>query len=195
MRSRLLPAALAAAALAAAVPAPAQQETKPEARLVREAAALVRERDFAGALERADKALAIDAGNPEARFLRGVALAEQKRTAEAIAVFTVLTQDFPEMAEPYNNLAVLYAGEGEYERARLALEQAIRANPAYATAYENLGDVHVALAIQAYEKSLGLDPRNTPAKAKLTVAREVGPFAARVKRPEPAPPAPPKAKQ
>lgn len=192
MRSRFLLAVLAAAAFGAALPAPAQQAAKPEARLVREAAALVREGDLAGALARADQALAIDPANPEARFLRGVALAEQKRTAEAIAVFTALTQDYPEMAESYNNLAVLYAGQGDYERARLALEQAIRANPSYATAYENLGDVHVALAIQAYEKSLGLDPRNTPAKAKLTVAREVGPFAARVKRPEPAPPAPPK---
>jgi Flp pilus assembly protein TadD len=192
MRSRLTLAALAACALLAAGGPVAAQDAKPTATLVKEASALLREGDLAGALERADKAVAANPGDADARFVRGVILTEMKRTADAVTTFTLLTQDFPEMAEPYNNLAVIYAAHGEYERARSALEQALRANPAYATAYENLGDVYVALAMQAYEKSLGLDARNNPAKAKLAVAREIAPAGARVKRPEPLPVAPAK---
>ena len=192
MRFRLLLASLATCVLLGTGGRLDAQEAKPGATLVKEASALLREGDLAGALERADRAIAATPGDPDARFLRGVVLAEQKRTPEAITVFTQLTQDFPEMAEPYNNLAVIYASQGEYERARVALEQALRANPAYATAYENLGDVYVALAMQAYQNSLGLDARNNPVKAKLAVAREVAPTGAKVKRPEPLPAAAPK---
>ncbi len=192
MRSRLTLAALAACVLIAAGKPVAAQDAKPGATLVKEASALLREGDLAGALERADKAVAANPRDPDARFVRGVVLAELKRTTEAVTAFTLLTQDYPEMAEPYNNLAVIYAAQGEYERARYALEQALRANPAYATAYENLGDVYVALAMQAYQRSLGLDARNNPVKAKLAVAREIAPAGARVKRPEPLPPAAPK---
>lgn len=192
MRSRLILAALAACAFLGAANPVAAQTDKPGATLVKEASALLREGDLAAALERADKAVAANPGDPDARFVRGVILAELKRTPEAVTTFTLLTQDFPEMAEPYNNLAVIYASQGEYERARYALEQALRANPSYATAYENLGDVYVALAMQAYQKSLGLDARNNPVKAKLAVAREIAPAGARVKRPEPLPAATPK---
>jgi tetratricopeptide (TPR) repeat protein len=192
MRSRLWLAALAATAVLAATSPALAQDAKPGATLVKEASALLREGDLPGALERADKAVAANPADPDARFVRGVILAELKRTPEAVAAFTLLTQDFPEMAEPYNNLAVIYAAQGEYERARYALEQALRANPAYATAYENLGDVYLALAIEAYQKALGLDARNNPVKAKLVVAREVAPAGARVKRPDPLPAAPAK---
>jgi tetratricopeptide (TPR) repeat protein len=40
-------------------------------------------------------------------------------------VFTKLTDDYPELPEPYNNLAVLYAAAGQYDKARAALEMAI----------------------------------------------------------------------
>jgi Flp pilus assembly protein TadD len=192
MRSRPWLAALAATAVLAAANPALAQDAKPGATLLKEASALLREGDLPGALERADKALAANPGDPDARFVRGVVLAELKRTPEAVAMFTLLTQDFPEMAEPYNNLAVIYAAQGEYDRARYALEQALRANPAYSTAYENLGDVYVALAIEAYQKSLGLDARNNPVKAKLVVAREIAPAGARVKRPDPLPATPAK---
>ena len=80
------------------------------------------------------------------RFLRGVILTEQGKQAEAIAAFTQLTQDFPELPEPYNNLAALYAAQSQFDKARAALEMAIKLNPSYATAHENLGDVYARLA-------------------------------------------------
>ena len=105
------------------------------------------------------------------RFVKGVVLTEQGKTSEAITVFTKLTEDHPDLPEPYNNLAVLFAAGGQYDKARAALDMAIRTNPSYATAYENLGDVHAKLASQAYDKALQLDSGNANAKSKLTLLR------------------------
>jgi tetratricopeptide (TPR) repeat protein len=93
----------------------------------------------------------------QGRFLKGLIYTEMNKPAEAIAVFTKLTEDYPELPEPYNNLAVLYAQQKQYDKARTALEMAIRTHPSYAIAYENLGDVYAKLASQAYDKALQLD--------------------------------------
>jgi Flp pilus assembly protein TadD len=105
------------------------------------------------------------------RFLKGLILTEQNKSAEAISVFTKLTEDFPRSPEPYNNLAVLFAATNQYEKSRAALEMAISTNPTYATAHENLGDVYAKLASQAYDKALQLDTSNTAAKSKLILVR------------------------
>jgi tetratricopeptide (TPR) repeat protein len=131
----------------------------------------VRAGQFADALSKADAYLAKHPRDAQMRFLKGVILTEQNKSAEAITVFTKLTEDYPELPEPYNNLAVLFAANGQYDKARLALDNAIRTNPAYATAYENLGDVHAKLASQAYDKALQLDSGNATAKSKLTLLR------------------------
>lgn len=117
------------------------------------------------------------------RFLKGLILAEQKKTDAAIAVFKGLTQDYPELPEPYNNLAVLYANRGEYDKARSALEMAIRTHPSYATAHENLGDVYAKMASQAYGKALQLDSKNRAAQTKLNLIRELFSSAAIASKP------------
>src|SRR5574343_1739317 len=135
--------------------------------------ALLRAGKAADAVKAADQALASKPKDASLRFLKGVALAEQQRPADAIAVFQKLTEDYPELPEPYNNLAVLHAAQGQYDRARTALEMAIRTNPSYATAYENLGDVYAKLASQAYSKALQVDGGNTAAAPKLDLIREL----------------------
>ena len=119
------------------------------------------------AARRADAFLAAKPRDAQFRFLKGLILTRQGRAADAIPVFAQLTEDFPELAEPHNNLAVLYASDGRYDKARSELESAIRVNPNYATAYENLGDVYARLAGQAYGKSAQLDPNNAALKSKL----------------------------
>jgi tetratricopeptide (TPR) repeat protein len=145
------------------------------------------------ALASVNKALATKPRDPQARFLKAVILTEQGNTREAIDIFTRLTQDFPELPEPYNNLAVIHASQGQYEKARIALEQSIRTHPSYATAYENLGDVYAKLASQAYDKALQLDKTNTGAQNKLSLVREIargpGPVAIAPAVKEPAKPA------
>jgi len=123
------------------------------------------------ALIKTNEYLAKHPGDPQMRFLKGVILTEQNKSDEAIAVFTKLTEDYKDLPEPYNNLAVLYAASGQYEKARIALEKAIRTNPSYMTAYENLGDVYGKMASQAYDKALALGATGAPTKSKLTLLR------------------------
>ncbi len=127
----------------------------------------------ADALAKADQRLAESPRDPQLRFLRGVAQADAGKQSDAIVTFTKLTEEYPELPEPYNNLAMLYAGQGQYDKARAALEMAIRTNPNYATAYENLGDVYARLAGQAYSKALQLDGSNATVAPKLTLLRDL----------------------
>ena len=91
--------------------------------------------------------------DPQWRFLQGVLLAETDKRAEAISAFELLTEDFPELSESYNNLAALYVEQQEWNRARLLLERAVQNRPDYALAHENLGDIFTQLAIQSYERA------------------------------------------
>ncbi|MDP2371269.1 DUF4440 domain-containing protein [Rhodoferax sp.] len=125
------------------------------------------------AMAKADQYLAAKPRDPQMRFLKGVMQRDTGKTLEAIVTFTKLTEDFPELPEPYNNLAVLYAGQSQFDKARVALEMAIRTNPSYATAHENLGDVYAKLASQAYNKALQLDGSNAAVAPKLALIREL----------------------
>src|SRR5712691_9760277 len=125
------------------------------------------------ALERVNRYLAQNPSDAQGRFKKGLILAEQSKVAEAIEVFAKLSQDYPKLPEPHNNLAVLYASQGQYEKARQQLEMSIRTDPRFATAYENLGDVYTKLASQAYDKALQLDSSNSAAQNKLSLIREL----------------------
>ncbi|RZI75795.1 MAG: tetratricopeptide repeat protein [Variovorax sp.] len=134
---------------------------------------LLRQGKAADALAKADAYIAGKPRDPQMRFLRGVILSEQGKQADATVAFTQLTQDFPELPEPYNNLAALYAAQSQFEKARVALEMAIRLNPNYATAYENLGDVHLRLAAQSYNKAQSFATANASVAPKLTLVRQI----------------------
>lgn len=130
------------------------------------------------AQSRIDRYLAARPRDPQMRFLLGVLQSDTGRTADAIATFTQLTQEYPELPEPYNNLAVLYAGQGDFDKARAALELAVRTNPGYATAHENLGDIYAELAGRSYGRARQLDPRNTSVLPKIALIRQLlGPAA------------------
>ena len=134
---------------------------------------LVRAGQLNEALGKVDQYLASKPRDPQMRFMKGVIQTESGKPADAITTFTKLTEDFPELPEPYNNLAVLYAGQSQFDKARAALEMAIRTNPSYATAHENLGDVYAKLASQAYSKALQLDTSNTGVPPKLSLIRNI----------------------
>jgi len=125
------------------------------------------------AMARVDQSLAAQPNDLQLRFLKGAMLADAKRNVEATVLFQKLTEDFPDLAEPYNNLAALYAATGEYQKARDALEQSLRNNPNYPTAHENLGDVLAVLARQSYIRALQLAPNNVVLTRKLAVMSEL----------------------
>ncbi len=134
---------------------------------------LLRAGKLAEALSRADQYLAAKPRDAQMRFLKGVIQTEAAKPQDAITTFSKLTEDYPELPEPYNNLAVLYAGQSQFDKARAALEMAIRTNPSYATAHENLGDVYAKLASQAYSKALQLDGANAGVPPKLGLIRSI----------------------
>jgi ketosteroid isomerase-like protein len=131
------------------------------------------------ALEKVNKYLAAKPKDAQARFLKGLILTEQGKTADAMKIFSGLTEDYPDLPEPYNNLAVLYASQGKYEKAKQLLEKAISTHPSYATAHENLGDIYAKMASQAYDRALQLDNKNTATQTKLAMIQNL--FAADAK--------------
>jgi len=176
---------LLAAAFLAAPPAAAQSDATTDPREFSEAARkayaqslldarkLIGEKKYDDAIMVLDKLNAERPREPQARFLKGVALADSGKTDAAITAFQGVLGDFPELPEPHNNLAVLYAQKGEYGLARDELEAAINAAPDYVVAYENLGDIYARLAAANYEKAIARDSRNKSAPAKLKLVREV----------------------
>jgi len=167
MKSRLAAALIAAfvGAMGPAYAAPADD--------LREAQRLYTQGRIQPATEKVEAFLRAQPKDPQGRFLKGLLLTEAKRVPEAIQVFTSLTEDFPELPEPYNNLAVLYASQGDYDKAKSALELAIHTHPSYATAHENLGDIYAQLASRAYDRALQLDKNNTAAQLKLSMVKDL----------------------
>ena len=160
----LLP--LAARAQTTALPPPVPTPSE-------EIAALVKSGQPQRALERADAALAKSPRDIQVRFQRAVILGDLGKTAEATAALEAMTQDFPELPEPHNNLGVILANQGRYEQARAALQRAIAAAPDYVTAHENLGDLYIAMAAEMYQQAAKLDPKAAAVQNKLKQAREL----------------------
>lgn len=133
----------------------------------------IKQGQYPQALEQVDKYLAGKPKDAQGRFLKGIVLTEMNKPNEAIAVFTKLTEDYPELPEPYNNLAVIYAQQKQFDKAKQALEMAIRTHPSYATAHENLGDIYARLASQAYDKALQIDSSNSSAQKKLALISDL----------------------
>ena len=198
-------AALSQAALAQQAPPPpptsatvVPQRTPGLTPELAEVARLIREGQFAPARVKLDSVLATDAKNPQARFLKGMVQTDEAETDAAIATFQGLTEDYPELPEPYNNLAVIWAQRGEYDKARKALELALTTRPDYAIAHENLGDIYSRMASAEYDRAIALDKTNKSAQAKLALVRElfaVAPSSTAPKPPEPKPAPAPKAKK
>ena len=134
---------------------------------------LTRDGKYTDAMNKADAYLAGRPRDPQMRFLKGVAQKDAGKNSDAITTFSKLTEEFPELPEPYNNLAVLYANQNQFDKAKSALEMALKTNPGYAIAYENLGDVYAKLSSQAYNKALQIEGTNPAISPKLALVRQL----------------------
>lgn len=142
---------------------------------IQDAYKLVKQKQYDQALEKVDTILATKPKDVQARYLKGVILIEKGKIDDAIAIFQALTEDSPDRPEPYNNLGFLYALQGQYEKAKAAMEMAIRIQPTYAIAHENLGDIYAKLASKEYERAIQLDPNNPEPQAKLATVKQLFP--------------------
>lgn len=111
--------------------------------------------------------------DPQMRLLKSRILVAQGQSDEALELLQSLTRDFPELPEPHNNLAVLFARLGRTQEALESLDKALLARPDYAVALENLGDLHLSLALQAYRRA-GQAP--TPPASATSKADAIAPL-------------------
>jgi tetratricopeptide (TPR) repeat protein len=134
---------------------------------------MIQQGSFEKALVLAEEQLSVNPDEIQTLFLKGLILARMDRLKESEAVFIGLTEKHPELPEPYNNLAVVYAASGDYDKAEEALRQAINTHPSYATAHENLGDIYAKMASQAYNNALKLDSDNQETREKLSMISDL----------------------
>ena len=111
--------------------------------------------------------------DPELLFYKGIVETNLGKKNQAIDTFRDLTERFPGLPEPFNNLAVLYAEKAQYRLAKEILEQAIKTNPSYLTAHINLGDIYTKMASEAYNKALEIDKSNNIAITKLSMITQL----------------------
>ncbi|HUX89593.1 MAG TPA: tetratricopeptide repeat protein [Gallionellaceae bacterium] len=140
---------------------------------IQDANKLFKQGQLAQALSKVEAVLSNKPKDAQARFLKALILTEQGQTDESVRIFSGLTEDYPELPEPYNNLAVLYAAQGQYEKAKVALEKALRTHPSYSTAHDNLGDIYAKMASQAYDRALQLDRSKTSSTTRLALIKDM----------------------
>jgi Flp pilus assembly protein TadD len=165
-------AAVVITAFAIALPASAQKPPLPPSP-ASEIGALMKAGQNDEALRRAEARLKENPRDAQVRFMRGVILTDLGRQVEAATAFEALIAEFPELPEPYNNLAVIRAAQGSYDSAWRLLQQALAAQPNYITALENLGDLHLSMAEAAYGKALGFDKNSSRVQSKLEATRDL----------------------
>ncbi|WP_028216942.1 tetratricopeptide repeat protein [Paraburkholderia oxyphila] len=142
----------------------------------------IAQHDWAAALTELDARIKSNPRDVQAKFKRATILARLNRDDDAIEAFTELTQAYPELPEPYNNLAALYAKHGRYEEARVALETATKANPSYSLAWENLGDLYLRMADASYRRASTLGHTSGATQQRLAdIEKIVNPPAAEKK--------------
>lgn len=127
--------------------------------------------DLERALQSANAGVAARPGDAQSRFVLGVVLMDMGRDAQALGVFTELSQTYPELPDPMNNIALLQARAGLLEPARQSLETALRNDPAHRAARINLGHVHLMLAAQAWALAAAAVPGDSVLLQKLQAVR------------------------
>ena len=110
--------------------------------------------DFKNALVQTDKMLKTAADSGQLLFIKARIFDKMGKNAKALEIYEQLTRSHPEMPEPFNNLAVHFAENGDFDSAIKTLESAFSGHKSYATTYKNLQSVYERLASEYYRKAL-----------------------------------------
>lgn len=99
-------------------------------------------------------------------FLEARALAAMGNTSQSLEIYRNMTFNYPELPEPWNNMAVLQLQVGSLDEALNSLQSALAIRPNYAIANRNLGLIYTYLAKRSFEKaaSQGLTSAHTQAQ-------------------------------
>ena len=130
---------------------------------------LVKAKKYPEAIDLIDQRLKKTPGNVQLRYVKARMQIEMRQWEAAKKTLIEITQQFPELPEPYNNLAALAANQGNWIEARDYLELALKLRPSYTVASANLGEVYIRLGAQAYDnaaKDAALNQRQYSNRAK-----------------------------
>ena len=114
---------------------------------------LVKAKKYPEAIELINQHLKKTPGNVQLRYVKARLYIEMRQWEPAKKTLIEITQQFPELPEPYNNLAALAANQGGWIEARDYLELALKLRPSYAIASANLGEVYIRLGAQSYDNA------------------------------------------
>ena len=134
---------------------------------------LVKAQQYEDAIQLIDARLKKTPKNVQLRFLKARLQIEMHQFDQAKKTLIEITQQFPELPEPYNNLAALAANQNKWIEARDYLELALKLRPSYTAASANLGEVYVRLAAKSYDdaaNSTQLNKRLYETRAKALMA-------------------------
>jgi tetratricopeptide (TPR) repeat protein len=130
---------------------------------------LVKAKKYPDAIDLINQHLKKTPGNVQLRYVKARMQIEMRQWEPAKKTLLEITQQFPELPEPYNNLAALAANQGNWIEARDYLELALKLRPSYTVASANLGEVYIRLGAQAYDnaaKDAALNQRQYTNRAK-----------------------------
>ena len=130
---------------------------------------LIKARKYQDAINLISAQIQTNPRNVQLRFVKARLQLEMRQWDAAKKTLTEITQQFPELPEPYNNLAALAANQGNWIEARDYLELALKLRPTYAIASANLGEIYIRLGAEAYTnaaKGAQLNPRQYTNRAK-----------------------------
>ncbi len=85
-------------------------------------------------------------------FLKGRAYDALAQYHDAFELYKQMTLLYPELPEPWNNLALEYVRQGNLNLAEEALAMALTADPNDKTALQNLGEVRLMQAEQTFQQ-------------------------------------------
>jgi len=130
---------------------------------------LIKARKYQDAVTQINANLKKTPRNVQLRFVKARLQIEMRQFDQAKKTLIEITQQFPELPEPYNNLAAIAANQGQWIEARDYLELALKLRPTYAIASANLGEIYIRFGAQAYEdaaKNALLNQRQYSNRAK-----------------------------
>ena len=148
-------------------PTAAEEEANPPWSGYAQAQSMAENGNPRGALKQLEARLSTRPDDSRAAYLKGLVLMQLGRSEEAERWYKMMQANFPDLPQPGNALAVIYAGRGDLPAAEAALRALLEKHPDHTSARVNLARLYVQMAQAEYEKALKDTPDNAMIARKL----------------------------
>jgi tetratricopeptide (TPR) repeat protein len=142
---------------------------------------VIKTRKVETALTRLEKKLKQERGTVQEYYELASIYSDKKMFAQSITLFQKslkgVDAEEENLAPVHNALGFAYFCQEQYDMAIREYKEALKANPEYVTAINNLGHVYerkklTVQALQMYEEALKFEPNNTIAKRRAESLRK-----------------------